>query len=101
MSKFLINYPKKINKNFYAKGLKNLKTKFGLPKKIIYCTNCVISNQRPSSTVEFKNQNKNFKLGLSILKKIIKNNFYDMEFPKSRNPEELLICLKYFPHTFL
>ena len=58
MSKFLINYPKKINKNFYAKNLKNLKAKYGLPKKIIYCTNCVISNQRPSSTVEFKNQNK-------------------------------------------
>jgi N-acetyl sugar amidotransferase len=30
---------------------------WGLPKEVIYCKKCVISNQRPSSTVEFKNQN--------------------------------------------
>ena len=29
---------------------------FGLPKKVIFCKHCVISNQRPSSTVEFKHQ---------------------------------------------
>ena len=45
--------------------------------------------------VTFKNQNKHFKLGLSILKKIIKNNFNNEGFPKSRNPQEMLICLKY------
>lgn len=27
---------------------------FGLPEEVVFCTNCVISNQRPSSTVEFK-----------------------------------------------
>jgi N-acetyl sugar amidotransferase len=27
---------------------------YGLPEKVIFCKNCVISNQRPSSTVEFK-----------------------------------------------
>ncbi len=27
---------------------------FGLPPKVIFCKRCVISNQRPSSTVEFK-----------------------------------------------
>lgn len=27
---------------------------FGLPEKVIFCKHCVISNQRPSSTVEFK-----------------------------------------------
>ena len=43
----------------------------------------------------FKNQSKYFKLGLIVLKKIIKNNFDDMEFPKSRNPEELMVFLKY------
>ena len=32
--------------------MKNL----GLPKKILYCKKCVISNQRPSSTVEFKSK---------------------------------------------
>ncbi|HEY4484413.1 MAG TPA: N-acetyl sugar amidotransferase [Candidatus Paceibacterota bacterium] len=29
-------------------------TKYGLPKEVIFCKKCVISNQRPSSTVEFK-----------------------------------------------
>ena len=29
---------------------------FGLPKEVIFCKKCVISNQRPSSTVEFKNE---------------------------------------------
>lgn len=34
--------------------------KYGLPLEVKYCTRCVISNQRPSSTVEFKN-NKTIK----------------------------------------
>ena len=29
-------------------------TYFGLPSKVLFCKKCVISNQRPSSTVEFK-----------------------------------------------
>lgn len=29
------------------------KTYFGLPEKVLFCKRCVISNQRPSSTVEF------------------------------------------------
>ena len=28
--------------------------KYGLPEKVLFCSRCVISNQRPSSTVEFK-----------------------------------------------
>ena len=28
---------------------------YGLPEKVTFCKKCVISNQRPSSTVEFKN----------------------------------------------
>lgn len=31
-----------------------LKTKYGLPERVIFCSKCVMSNQRPSSTVEFK-----------------------------------------------
>lgn len=31
-----------------------LETKYGLPEKVIFCKHCVMSNQRPSSTVEFK-----------------------------------------------
>jgi N-acetyl sugar amidotransferase len=29
---------------------------FGLPEEVIFCRHCVISNQRPSSTVEFKHK---------------------------------------------
>ena len=32
------------------------KTYFGLPEKVVFCKRCVISNQRPSSTVEFKHK---------------------------------------------
>src|SRR5258708_2265019 len=28
--------------------------KYGLPAQVVFCKRCVISNQRPSSTVEFK-----------------------------------------------
>lgn len=30
--------------------------RYGLPLEVKFCTHCVISNQRPSSTVEFKNK---------------------------------------------
>jgi N-acetyl sugar amidotransferase len=33
-----------------------LTTLFGLPEKVVYCKRCVISNQRPRSTVEFQNK---------------------------------------------
>lgn len=29
---------------------------FGLPEEVVFCKHCVISNQRPSSTVEFKHK---------------------------------------------
>jgi len=29
---------------------------FGLPKKVIFCKHCVISNQRPNSSIEFKHK---------------------------------------------
>jgi len=39
---------------------------YGLPEKVIFCKLCVISNQRPSSTVEFKNSDGQNKSGISI-----------------------------------
>jgi len=35
---------------------KNLKALYGLPSQVKFCTRCIISNQRPNSTVEFKNK---------------------------------------------
>lgn len=40
---------------------KNLKVLYGLPRDVVFCTRCVISNQRPNSTVEFKNKQANKK----------------------------------------
>ena len=52
----LIPYPKPINKNDFSENSDNeLKVLYGLPSKVSFCKSCVISNQRPSSTVEFKN----------------------------------------------
>ena len=36
----------------------NMKPLSGLPSEVKFCKNCVISNQRPNSTVEMKNDNK-------------------------------------------
>ena len=33
----------------------NTKALYGLPAPVVYCTRCVISNQRPNSTIEFRN----------------------------------------------
>ena len=33
-----------------------MKTLFGLPEQVVFCRNCVISNQRPRSTIEFKHK---------------------------------------------
>jgi N-acetyl sugar amidotransferase len=35
-------------------GTEELEAFFGLPREVQFCRSCVISNQRPSSTVEFK-----------------------------------------------
>jgi len=37
--------------------MKTQKAFFGLPSQVKFCKNCVISNQRPNSTVEMKNKN--------------------------------------------
>ena len=31
---------------------------FGMPEIVIFCEKCVISNQRPSSTIEFKSKSE-------------------------------------------
>ena len=42
------------------------KSIYGLPKKVIFCNKCVISSQRPSSTIEFKSSNPGEKKGINI-----------------------------------
>ena len=40
---------------------------YGLPESVKFCKKCVISNQRPSSVIEFKNKN-NSKNGINLNK---------------------------------
>ena len=72
--------------NFLSKNLNNL---FYEPSKIICCAAIILSG------MIFKENNLNYKIGIKELEKIIKNYFDDTGFPKSRNPEEVFICIKY------
>ena len=72
--------------NFLSRNLKNL---FYIPSKIICCSAIILSG------MIFKENDLNYKIGIKELEKIIKNYFDDTGFPKSRNPEEVFICIKY------
>lgn len=43
-----------------------IKTKFGLPEKVLFCKRCVISNQRPASAIEFTHNIKTKKVTMNI-----------------------------------
>jgi N-acetyl sugar amidotransferase len=43
-----------------------MEVKYGLPEKVVFCNRCVMSNQRPSSAVEFKHTLKSKKVTLNI-----------------------------------
>tara|TARA_Y100000590_G_scaffold57391_1_gene60310 strand:+ start:10568 stop:11890 length:1323 start_codon:yes stop_codon:yes gene_type:complete len=58
-SKKIINFPQDVNLTEFKKE-KSSVTKYGLPADVKYCKTCVISNQRPNTTVEFKH-NENSK----------------------------------------
>tara|TARA_B100000029_G_scaffold407013_1_gene407805 strand:+ start:408 stop:2063 length:1656 start_codon:yes stop_codon:yes gene_type:complete len=69
--------------------LRNLNSIFYAPTKIISCAAIILSG------IIFKENDSNYKIGIKELEKIIKNYFDENGFPKSRNPEEVYICLKY------
>ncbi len=52
----LIKKPAKIDLQKYKKNNDSVEAFYGLPKDVKYCRKCVISNQRPNSSVEFKIQ---------------------------------------------
>ena len=72
--------------NFLCKNLDSLHYE---PTKIICCAAIILSGMM------FRENEYNFKVGIKELEKIIKNYFDKSGFPKSRNPEEVFICLKY------
>ena len=46
--------PEPVDKSIYKSNKSDL-AYYGLPDEVRFCNSCVISNQRPSSTIEFKN----------------------------------------------
>jgi len=72
--------------NFILKNLKNL---FYSPTKIICCAAIILSG------IIFKENDLNYKTGIKELEKVIKNLFDENGFPKSRNPEDVFISIKY------
>jgi len=49
-----IPYPQKVDLKKYSKD-NNPKSYYGLPEEVKFCKKCVMSNQKPNSTIEFKN----------------------------------------------
>jgi len=72
--------------NFLSKNINNL---YYNPSKIICCSAIILSG------IIFKENYQNYKIGIKELEKITKSFFDQSGFPKSRNPEEVFICIKY------
>lgn len=49
-----IKYPRSVELTEFAKDNSNPRVLYGLPSNVKYCKRCVISNQRPNSSVEYK-----------------------------------------------
>tara|TARA_B100000029_G_scaffold410404_1_gene412326 strand:- start:1570 stop:3225 length:1656 start_codon:yes stop_codon:yes gene_type:complete len=69
--------------------LKNLNDLFYEPAKIICCSAIILSGML------FKENDLNYRIGIRELEKICNNYFDESGFPKSRNPEEVFIYIKY------
>ena len=75
-----------IQSNFLLKNLKRLSYN---PTKIICCASIILSG------IMFKENDLNYKIGIKELEKVVKNFFDENGFPKSRNPEDVFISIKY------
>tara|TARA_E500000318_G_scaffold111353_1_gene129664 strand:+ start:497 stop:1930 length:1434 start_codon:yes stop_codon:yes gene_type:complete len=64
----MYKYPAHVDIDFssFAPDNSDPSTRYGLPKDIKFCTKCVISNQRPNSSVEFKHTKQSRKETISL-----------------------------------
>ena len=63
---FFCKYPSEVNKTNYRELNDNTEVFYGLPKNVKFCKSCVISNQRPSTSIEFKNDGKQPKQAINF-----------------------------------
>src|SRR3989344_5020703 len=76
-------------------------TKYGLPTKVVYCKKCVISNQRPNSTIEFKSTTRIKKATIGFDKDGVCDACRFAEYKetkidwKKREKELVKLCNKY------
>ncbi len=63
---FLYSYPSKVDKSKYQENVDNLQAFYGLPQEIKFCNRCVISNQKPNSSVEFYNDGNQVKKAIRL-----------------------------------
>jgi len=87
-----LNYKKKFFASLIKQSnflLKNLNSLSHGPNKIICCSAIILSG------MIFKENYSSYKIGIKELEKVIKSNFDETGFPKSRNTEEVFICIKY------
>ena len=66
-----IPYPGNIDLTPFTLSEEKLEAKYGLPKNVVFCKKCVISNQRPNSSVEFKNAPNSIKATINLDKESI------------------------------
>jgi len=93
------NYPEKVDKSIFKKNNFENDALYGLPKKVCFCSSCVISNQRPSSSIEFSNDGSKSKEAIAFTNGIcdaclVKKEKENINW-KEREEELREICNKY------
>ncbi len=78
----------------------NLKAYYGLPQEVRFCNRCVISNQRPASTIEFKHNIKSKKVTMNLDENGICDGCKQADIKNSidwekREKELIELCEKY------
>jgi len=61
-----IRRPAAVDRDAFAPDVPAPVARYGLPGKVVFCKRCVISNQRPNSTVEFRNARDSRKTTINI-----------------------------------